>query len=82
MQWFHGETAQSGGKGSKPKIKVTKRENVSLVCIHQEEGAVGAHVGVKKFLFSKSALCCSVSLTPTNLLVSRLKMSQRRNTIH
>lgn len=62
-QRFHGERAQAGGVSSKQteKEKVMKRENASLVYIHSEGGNVGAHVGVKKFLFSKSAQCCAVS---------------------
>jgi len=47
--------AQPGGRGSKPKSKATKRKNVSLVYVSLGRGTVGAHMGAKKFLFSKSA---------------------------
>lgn len=59
------------------------KERKCILGLHSPgRGSCGCHVGVKKFSFSKCAQRCSVSLTPTNLLVSRLKMSQRRSTLH
>lgn len=70
------------GIGSNSKNKVKKREKCVISLYSLARGNCGYPCGCKKFLFSKSAQCCAVSLTPTYLLVSRLKMSRRKNIVH